>query len=542
MSLSCNLNLLNSALAWSKGVKNGPVVIDFPAGWSTRIGTVFTWYRAQKCTRFLTLKHCAETTAPFFHQFLLVKLTDGSVCRFERTGDPGARTNALSSIGSTAHDLVQTFDAEPLAMLRDQIPINEFSSITFSREFDLLDILAICYAVHQGDRTRHYTLQRFNCYFFCWTIITILTRRVAPWRGLSDDSWDSVTHTTISSIGRRSSTSPLVPANQPPIIRAFSILEPENPSSINFLLDRLREELRKDVSRDHVNQQLEKVLWRYSWDKTKLRDALFSHIKDVALMVSESNLNSPAYVLIRSAMETTQYALDSWASDLYEKERRILIARQFEHELRTELKEKGSHRSILGRLRTIKSRCYLLYVKFAGRRGLISFKEGQRHENEELGVEYDAVMRVLDAMDEEDRRDPDNILSLLREAARVDKSQEDYWQIWEEWKALWCKWVWHMVQEELGDNTWKSLQDEARTTEQSLRVVINKQDIASIGVKEHQRTITSVFEFQEHIRLMIHHHAHLVGNLGLGSETQVRNDIEVAISQTWELVPSDHRN
>ncbi|CUA75652.1 Myoferlin [Rhizoctonia solani] len=93
-------------------------------------------------------------------------------------GDPNARLNALATQGSMAQDLAQCFASGSEAHLESSEVISE---VTLPCEFDIQDVLKICRAIKEGEKTRNYTLQVYNCYFFSLAIQACLTRFIAYW-------------------------------------------------------------------------------------------------------------------------------------------------------------------------------------------------------------------------------------------------------------------------------------------------------------------------------------------------------------------------
>ncbi|CAE6477963.1 unnamed protein product, partial [Rhizoctonia solani] len=163
---------VNPALAWSLGNGGkGYIVINFP--FTLNDG----WYCEQPCTKFRTFQHRKERKG-LRHEFIVLKLNNGRVCRVERMGDPNARLNALMTRGSVAQDLAQCFDSEDEAHLKTSELVTE---VTLPCDFEILDVLKICRAIKEGEKTSSYTLQVYNCYFFSLAIQACLTRFVAHW-------------------------------------------------------------------------------------------------------------------------------------------------------------------------------------------------------------------------------------------------------------------------------------------------------------------------------------------------------------------------
>ncbi|KAH7322298.1 hypothetical protein B0J17DRAFT_683561 [Rhizoctonia solani] len=163
----------NPSLAWSMGNGGqGYILIKFPLPLNN------SWYSEQPCTTFRTFEHRKERGV-FGHEFIVLRLLDGSFCRIERMGDPNARFDALSPRGSLAHDMAQCFGPEdvdqPWLKATDII-----AEITLPADFDLMDVLVICCAIHEGEKSRKFT-QVYNCYFFALAIQACLTRLAVHW-------------------------------------------------------------------------------------------------------------------------------------------------------------------------------------------------------------------------------------------------------------------------------------------------------------------------------------------------------------------------
>ncbi|CAE7230478.1 unnamed protein product [Rhizoctonia solani] len=95
-------------------------------------------------------------------------------------GDPNARLDAISPQGSVAYDIAQSFQPDEMdkACLGTSDVIAE---VTLPCDFDIMDVLKICRAIHEGEKTRKYTLQIYNCWFFSLAIQVCLARLIAGW-------------------------------------------------------------------------------------------------------------------------------------------------------------------------------------------------------------------------------------------------------------------------------------------------------------------------------------------------------------------------
>ncbi|KAF8606235.1 hypothetical protein BDV93DRAFT_363852 [Ceratobasidium sp. AG-I] len=254
------------AINWSLGAlkeNKNLAAIRFPLGWDSKVGPVFVWYEQLSCTKFLSIQHRKDREAPFYHEFLCAKLTDGSLCRFERFGDPGARTDALTEQGSVAYDVAEILPIEHLAVFDSASDLLE--EVRFPHEQDLMDVLEICYSIQQDWQTRTYTLQRYNCYFFCWCVLLLLTRKFALWEEtLSDTIWDR----TIQQL--ESDLSKAAPTDQDSLV--FLLCRWLVPNASHPEEDVIRA-LCDELSRTRAStlrslcRRLKLTLWEYDWQE-----------------------------------------------------------------------------------------------------------------------------------------------------------------------------------------------------------------------------------------------------------------------------------
>jgi len=166
----------NSAIQWSRGERTGgPVLLDFSSGWGK--GTVFDWYKRMRSTSVAKIQLRKEFEEPFRHEFILVHLQHGGFCRLDRRGDPNVPTQTLRSEGSEAYDTILE-----VAELIDVDSTSEcLVELRPNGTIDLSFILSICFSIRSDPKTQRYTLQRFNCYFFSWTIASVVARHSVSW-------------------------------------------------------------------------------------------------------------------------------------------------------------------------------------------------------------------------------------------------------------------------------------------------------------------------------------------------------------------------
>lgn len=149
-SLESSLAITQRLSTWSRGhSRTRPCSMRFHKQWQHPECPVMKWYnmQTQSSTKFSSIQHRRSLQAPFFHEFLLIKLTDGSICRVERMGE-GSRADAIRRIGCRSHDIVQWIPSENDAAIHSSHQGSELIiEIHLPRTFDLLDVLAICYSI-----------------------------------------------------------------------------------------------------------------------------------------------------------------------------------------------------------------------------------------------------------------------------------------------------------------------------------------------------------------------------------------------------------
>ncbi|QRV80087.1 hypothetical protein RhiJN_08102 [Ceratobasidium sp. AG-Ba] len=260
-SLSSSGDMSERLAAFSSLRERGRLfVMKFHPEWRHVDCPVMGWYKQQgvSSTRFRFIEHRRNTDGPFYHEFLLLKLTDGAICRVERVGD-GSRSDAIRSIGCVANDLIQWFSEDEYNKFSASMPSVLIAEVDFAKNFDILDVLATCYAIQTTQGCRAYTLQRYNCYFLCLTVLTVLARRISYWEGgVSTELWDS----TLTSILEQITTAPDEGLGKHLILRMCKILDPKNPQPENIVLTAIRTRLGSNTGApSHVSEALGQMLW-----------------------------------------------------------------------------------------------------------------------------------------------------------------------------------------------------------------------------------------------------------------------------------------
>lgn len=145
-----------------------------------------SWFKENENLKIEQIEHRKEFEWPFFHEFILVRFSDGSQYRFDRRPDPMQPMDAWRR-GSNAHDTVQLVqNIEDL----DHAPSECIAALDFKDHCvaGLSLILAVCAAISRDKKASLYTLREFNCYFFSWTIIATVARSCVAWESAPYDS------------------------------------------------------------------------------------------------------------------------------------------------------------------------------------------------------------------------------------------------------------------------------------------------------------------------------------------------------------------
>jgi hypothetical protein len=71
-------------------------------------------------------------------------------------------------------------------------------------DVNLLNIIKICFGIHRDNKAGRYTLRRFNCYFFAWTMLVATARHAVPWDMLPFDSpWETLSRTLADALSTK---------------------------------------------------------------------------------------------------------------------------------------------------------------------------------------------------------------------------------------------------------------------------------------------------------------------------------------------------
>ncbi|KAG9081973.1 hypothetical protein FS749_007254 [Ceratobasidium sp. UAMH 11750] len=140
-----------------------------------------SWHRGKENLKITEIQLRKEFQRPFFHEFILLRLSDGRQFRFDRRPKFGEPIDTLLHRGAEAFDTVQFVES-----IADKChpPSQCIAALDLNNHVRVSLILDICFGIQSDNRTRRYTLHEFNCYFFSWTIISVVARYLVAWADL----------------------------------------------------------------------------------------------------------------------------------------------------------------------------------------------------------------------------------------------------------------------------------------------------------------------------------------------------------------------
>ncbi|KAG9096043.1 hypothetical protein FRC06_009132, partial [Ceratobasidium sp. 370] len=505
---------------------------------------------------FRSLQHRKERKG-FQHEFIVLRLVDGSICRIERMGDPNARLNAISAEGTTAYDMAQSFadDSSPNACLETSDVIAE---IEFPRELDLMDVLRICRAIHEGEKTCNYTLQSYNCYFFTLAIQAVLTRLVAAWKEFTSDTWNLSLDEGLSALSRLYKEAPSGQAQWPFILRIYSLLGPEIQWPVNSLLPHLKRDLLDPELVLEVNRACTTALWHSDLELAvdhilceKVRDTIgrilcdpefrgtsrdlgASSAGNVELASAESQCSGLLSVLVSRAISRhkrerpTSKLNRLWghmnifqAFELFSSAAQSLRNLDFRRTKKPRLTERPFHsnsfsaQQISGWLLYTKSLAMWAFLVALGLFWIVPLDFMQRRRGVFVEEELEQTLITLGAPKQSGRTT--DLMPMVKKLHSLVTVKEP---------VLWREWPWVHAYEPI------------------------RRRIAGLALNEEKHALRAAFQtsdtrlvslslFQKHLLNRIRLHAQRVESFKLGRATRIQDDLEDKISQVWVLVRND---
>ncbi|CAE6541540.1 unnamed protein product [Rhizoctonia solani] len=536
--------------------------MKFHGEWRHPDCPVHQWYSQQTgSTRLVSIQHWRERKAPYHHEFLLMDLGDGAMCRLERVGE-GSRAGAVGRVGCTAHDIVQRFPPDTYSNTQLATETSELIVELDAGGFDLLDVLAVCHGLQQYARSARYTVQRFDSRFLCTTVLVLFARRIADWENrIGEGDWRSMVERTISRLHNASTDahdffglviSALINADQPRP-RSFvlnSIQSRLTASGLQGFRDEVAKTLwHKDLKlaahtslSSLVNDAVGHALKDSDPCAIRLKQLLgnrkdFDSSEDVGLCqfqravameqvsallsfmqnhtdammtpyAMEASENAvPWMILIKSSLLTSSFSLTAlkhfgvlW-EDLISPSNYIA-------------KTRGTIKALPQVMKTTHIRNIKKLMGCAAYQGELNYVDDTMRNNA-----TDAIITAT--------------YSMLQQQATADDYATRVLVVANSWlnEKIWTRCLAVCVGREIGHEV-----DRMTMSTQLITV-----QAAQPGQPEARRQI-SVFKFIEDVQRRVQAHAAETELLGLATATLVRSDIEEAMSELWKQLPSGFGN
>ncbi|KAL5635208.1 hypothetical protein ACGC1H_003036 [Rhizoctonia solani] len=164
-----------------------PIILDFYSDGGKQ--EIREWYRKQPSTCFTHIEHRKETTGRFRHEFIVVHLDNSTVCRFDRRAREDMRGHALKDEGTISEDsahVITEADTETKARF-DESEVLTMKVLDRGQDLDF--VLAVCYGIQSHHEAKSYSLLHYNCYFFSWTLLAIIGRRLYQQQSVELESY-----------------------------------------------------------------------------------------------------------------------------------------------------------------------------------------------------------------------------------------------------------------------------------------------------------------------------------------------------------------
>ncbi|CAE6486464.1 unnamed protein product [Rhizoctonia solani] len=159
----------------------------------TKENDTFNWYEERKQAgngrgRYIRTMHLRkERDAPFYHEFVVLHLDDGTFWRIDRRQlkDEQDPYSCIKECGVQACDTIERVSG--MTNFLEQNPITSSSNcmveLEFKKDVDVALVLRICRAIKSHKKANVYTLQRYNCFFFAQALIMCTACGVSDWAG-----------------------------------------------------------------------------------------------------------------------------------------------------------------------------------------------------------------------------------------------------------------------------------------------------------------------------------------------------------------------
>ncbi|KAF9505430.1 hypothetical protein BS47DRAFT_537971 [Hydnum rufescens UP504] len=158
--------------------------------------------RGRRPTKINMFQLRRERSKPLKHQYVVLFFSPDCILRLDRRGDEDKAMDTIKRDGTDSIDTITDVTSlDDLDKTSDTLA--EFHCQ--DSRVDLVDIIKICVGIHRDIEARRYTLQRFNCYFFSWTVLVATARHVVRWDTLPSDSpWETMSQNLAGTLSMRS--------------------------------------------------------------------------------------------------------------------------------------------------------------------------------------------------------------------------------------------------------------------------------------------------------------------------------------------------
>ncbi|CUA69191.1 hypothetical protein RSOLAG22IIIB_08322 [Rhizoctonia solani] len=561
-SLVPSLVLENRLRTAAPNDRTGPLSMKFHSEWRHPDCPVHRWYNQQTgSTRLVSIQHRRERRAPYHHEFLLMDLGDGAMCRLERVGE-GSRAAAVGRVGCTAHDIVQHFP--PQTYSNTQLA-NESSELIVELDaggFDLLDVLAVCHGVQQYARSATYTVQRFDSRFLCTVVLVLFARRIADWENrISEDDWRSMVERMISQLHNASTD-----AHDFFGLVISGFINTDQPRPRSFVLNSIQSRLTASGLQG-LRDQVAKTLWHkdlklaaHASLSNLVSDSVGHALKDSdpcatrvkQLLGTRKGFDSSEDVALcqfRQAVATEQAsALLNFMQDYKDAVTAPYAMEASENAvpwmvlIKSSLLTSSFSFTALKHFGVLWEDLISPYNYIAKTRGTIKalpqVMKTTHIRNIKKLMECAAFQGELNYVDDTMRNNATGVVisathNILQQQANADDYSTRVLVVANSWlnEKIWTRCLAVCVGREIGREV-----DQMTMSTQLITV-----QAAQPGQPEARRQI-SVFRFIEDVQRRIQAHAAETELLGLATATLVRSDIEEAMSEVWKQLPSGFGN
>ncbi|KAG8693281.1 hypothetical protein FRC08_009220 [Ceratobasidium sp. 394] len=150
----------------------------FPGGWQT--GPIFDKYDdIFPCKDIARLQLRRDTSNVVHHRFIVLYMKDGALHRFDRRPGVGPVHVTTGAPVVSLDECVANLDKESERLIESQ-SLCEIELSLDDGTNNVLTVVSTCYAIAQDEKARYYSLFGYNCFFFSWTILMVVSRQRLP--------------------------------------------------------------------------------------------------------------------------------------------------------------------------------------------------------------------------------------------------------------------------------------------------------------------------------------------------------------------------